>query len=672
MSWQGRRAAKLLQQAPVADCPVIQSITMDADFPVARLTFHDPALPLQASVVHFSPFIPGDAKQSAFPVVLSIFELVNPTPEPMTVALLACGLNAVGSWNVGRFNRVLRREGLVGLQCGRRHADARDARAGELVLATEVADAGRGLPPAEITYWASWMYARHPFRANWQDRHLAAWEPFASEGRLPNRADGPEATGELDEPMGAVAVRCVLPPGERREVAFAYAWFMPNHVHGHRYQQRFSGAWDAARVALRQRRPLLARTQAWHRVIRDAGLPGWLSDGLINSLAVYTATSCWTRDGRFAMFENPVKWPLMDSLDVRYYGSLPLTWWFPRLEQSTLLQFARAQRADGRIPHDLGRAQLECPSDGTTAGLPWKDLATKFTLMAYRDALWTGDRAFLRRIYPAVKRAMQWQFTTDRDGDGLPENEGYDSTFDLWAFYGASSYTSSIFLAALQAAAAMARLAGDQAFARVCQRWFRRGAASFEARLWTGSYYAGSRRQDGSMYDACLAGQLNGQWYAHLLGLGRLVPAAHARRAVETMLALNGTASRYGAVNAVFPDGRVDTSSYHAQNIWAGETYALTALAIYEGCGEEALGVSQRVWETFASHTKHVWSQPDVIVAEDGRLGDGEFYIRNVGIWAIPVALAQVDQRVWRMLKTLAPQLPLPPPRSVRTRRVVV
>ena len=35
--------------------------------------------------------------------------------------------------------------------------------------------------------------------------------------------------------------------------------------------------------------------------------------------------------------------------------------------------FRRFQRADGRIPHDLGKSQLNCPSDGTTAGKPWKD-----------------------------------------------------------------------------------------------------------------------------------------------------------------------------------------------------------------------------------------------------------------------------------------------------------
>lgn len=662
VAWDDRRVAKLLQRAPVANCPLIQSIAMEADFPIAKLVFHDADIPIQAELIQFSPFIPHDYKHSSLPVVISRFRLTNPTMRPVRVGVLASCINVVGSWNVGRYNRITQRAGLVGLECLRRHSGPRDKRAGELALVTDRSSpTGRraGVQDPEVTYLAHWMYATDPFRGNSEDRRLEAWRYFAEDGRLPNLADSQEALGELDEPMGAVAVGIRLEPRQTREVTFYYSWFMPNHVYGHRYERWFRSAWEVASYASARSTRLLQKTQAWQQAIRGAGLPEWLADGLINTLAVYTAASWWTRDGRFAIYENPVKWPLMDSLDVRYYGTLPLACWFPKLEQSTLRQFARAQRPDGRIPHDLGRSQLDCPSDGTTAGLPWKDLAPKFVLMAYRDFLWSGDQRFLTWIYPSVKRAMHWEFTTDRNGDGLPDNEGQDSTYDLWPFYGASAYIASIFLAALQASARMARLMRDQAFLRLCQRWFRRGRRSVEAKLWTGSYYLAARQDDGSAYPACVVGQLNGQWYAHLLELGRLLPAAHVREAVKTVLALNGRASRFGAVNSVFPNGQVDTSSHHAKNIWPGETYAFCALAIYEGFREEALALAKKVWWTFASHTKNVWAQPDIIVAEDGKLGDGEFYLRNVAIWAIPFALARSDARVRRMLKMCAPQLPL-------------
>ncbi len=280
--------------------------------------------------------------------------------------------------------------------------------------------------------------------------------------------------------------------------------------------------------------------------------------------------------------------------------------------------------------------------------------------MTYRDFLWSGEHRSPTRIYPSVKQAMRWELSTDRNGDGLPDNEGQDCTYDLWPFYGASAYTASIFLAALRASDRMAQLVHDRDFARICRFWFRRGSESFEKKLWAGSYYLAARQDDGSSYDACLAGQLNGQWYAHLLNLGYIVPPEHAHKSVETILRLNGQASRFGAVNAVFPDGRIDQSSAHAKNIWAGETYAFCALAIYEGFVEEALALAEKVWLTFASCARDVWSQTDMVMAEDGSLGDGEFYIRNVAIWALPLALACTDRRVHKMLQVLAPQLVFP------------
>jgi uncharacterized protein (DUF608 family) len=350
----------------------------------------------------------------------------------------------------------------------------------------------------------------------------------------------------------------------------------------------------------------------------------------------------------------------MDSLDVRYYGTLPLACLFPKLERSTLALFRDLQRPDGRIPHDLGKAQINCPSDGTTAGVGWKDLSTKYALMVYRNFRWTSDRSWVREFYPSVKRAMRWQIAADRNCDGLPDNEGKDSTYDLWDFFGTSSYTSGIHLAALRSTQMLASAAGDRRFSRECLALYRRGAQRFEEQLWNGSYYRAAWRNDGSAYDACIAGQLNGQWYAHLVGLGYILPREHVRKAIETMLRLNAGASRFGAVNAVFPDGRIDNSSWHSGNIWVGETYALSALAIYEGFVDEGLELAERVWRNFVERAKRPWSQTDVVAAADGKLGDGEFYLRNVAIWAIPFALAYENVRARRALQRLAPMLRFP------------
>lgn len=648
-----KRFAKLLQTRPIAGLPTVSNIRFEADFPVAELFFEDPELPIRLSVCIFSAFIPEAYKESGLPAVIYRWKLSNPQSVPVTVGLLACAVNPVGSWNVSRYNTVIRQNGSLGITFRRKHASVNDDRQGTVSLMTR-----RG--KEEVTYWGSWMYAKEPFQAEQEDRRLQAWEFFALDGRLPNDAKIREAFGELDEPMGAIAIRSEIPAGACVEWPMVYSWHMPNHPFGHAYANHFPNAWSVGEFLLKKQDSLLRRIRAWQETIRQGPWPSWLSDALINTLCVCSAASVWTRKGEFAVFENPVKWPLMDSLDVRYYGSLPLAMFFPKLEHETLDLFRRHQRPDGRIPHDLGRFQLNCPSDGTTAGAGWKDLSTKYALMVYRNFLWTKKPLWIRRFYPSVKRAMQWQLAADQDGDGLPENQGRDSTYDLWDFYGASSYTACIHLAALKATESLARIAGDKRFALQCHAAFSCGAKSFDELLWTGSYYRAAHSSNGVLYQACIAGQLNGQWYAHLLGLGYLFEASRVRRAVETMLKLNGAASSYGAVNSVFPDGRVDEQSWHSANVWVGETYALAALAIYEGFVEEGMALAQKTWLNFVGKAKRPWSQPDVVRATDGSLGDGELYLRSLTIWALPLALASFDSRARRVIKALAPALSLP------------
>ena len=133
-------------------------------------------------------------------------------------------------------------------------------------------------------------------------------------------------------------------PNEEKEIPFYYTWFMPNHYLGHMYQNWFGDSWDVAVYVDRQKDEFLNKTNKWQKIIKDAPLKDWLKDGLINYLSIITSTSWWTKDDQFVMYENPVKWPLMDSLDVRYYGTMALAVFFPELEKNTMLLFKKYQK----------------------------------------------------------------------------------------------------------------------------------------------------------------------------------------------------------------------------------------------------------------------------------------------------------------------------------------
>ncbi|MBN1354364.1 MAG: hypothetical protein JW994_06825 [Candidatus Omnitrophica bacterium] len=645
----GNRVSKFLQTAPIDRCPTVSKIEFIADFPVAKLFFKDKDLKVDVSLTAFSPFIKNDSRDSALPCAIYIFRVKNTTNKDITVSLMASGINAVGEWNVGRYNKVAKKKKLIGINFYKNNPHPWDGGAyGNISLTTE--NKGR------VTYQGEWSYVRENFRGNIEDRRFDIWRYFSENGELPNESFSKITQGEGDEWMAALAVKFILKKGEERETPFYYTWFMPNHYLGHMYQNRFKNSWDVAVYISRQKDTFMDGIKKWQETIKKAPLENWLKDGLVNYLSIIPSTSWWTRDNKFAMYENPVKWPLIDSLDVRYYGTMALALFFPELENNTMLLFKRFQKKDGRIPHDLGKSQIGCPSDGTTAGHPWKDLSTKYALMAYRNFLWSGNRKFLKDIYGSVKKAIRWEFLQDKDGNGLPDNEGKDQTYDLWNFYGTNSYSSSIFLASLLASMKMAKVMDDGVFYRECRDYFTRGRKSFEKELWNGSYYiAGRSRKE--CYTACTAGQLNGQWYAHLLNLGYILPKEQVKKAVRKILNLNGKKSDFGIVNSVYPDGKIDRSSYHAENIWVGETYAVCALAIYEGFAKEALAISRKTWDNLVHRKRNVWSQPDVVFAHDGSLGDGELYVRNMSLWTIPFALAVHDTAVKKFLLKLEPNL---------------
>jgi non-lysosomal glucosylceramidase len=121
------------------------------------------------------------------------------------------------------------------------------------------------------------------------------------------------------------------------------------------------------------------------------------------------------------------------------------------------------------------------------------------------------------------------------------------------------------------------------------------------------------------------------------------------------MLEMNGSVSRFGAVNAVLPDGSVDRSNSHSGNVWPGATYALASLAIYEGMVDEGLELARKVWANIADNVKNPWDQPDVIDSVTGKYGFGDHYMRNMVVWALAFALSKHEPGVKQALDALKP-----------------
>lgn len=639
-SQNGRTHTTLLQTEKIGRYPAAKSITYEGRWPKAELSYEIKGSPFDVRLLAMGPVRAGDMDRSALPGAVLRFTVRNTSKSSAEVSLLGIVRNIVGVDEIGRVNRLEKDGKSVRIICTTDNPYPGDWTSGEFTLTAP--RTGR------VTWLRQWNMQKTNFRFDADCIDLQPFDLFKENGELPNRETATPQRGGGATLGGALAMKQTVGAGKTATFDFVLSWHYPVHPAGHWYQRRFKTAADAGNTILSSRDSIIRGATRWLDTIENTKLPEWLKDAMFNNLYVLTSTTWWDRAGNFAFYEAPVICPLMGTLDVRYYATVPFARMFPDLERNELHQFALAQRPDGYIPHDLGRNRLDNPNDGTTH-YPWKDLNPKYVLQVYRDVLWLKDRKFLDKMYPSAKKAMEWSLRTDKHGDCLPDNEGADQTYDVWEFFGTNSYTSSIFLAALLAFEKLATMKNDTTMARKCRMWFEKGRRSFISQLWNGKYFVAGW-SEGEIYPACIAGQLNGQWYAHLLGLGYLFPKDMVRTAVKSIIRLNGRDSRYGVTNSVFPSGKRDTSNAHSSGIWPGESYAVAALAIYEGFKSEGLAIAQKTWENMTLVQKNPWNQPDVIHSQDGSFGFGDYYMRNMAVWAVTEALASTDIKLRKAL----------------------
>ena len=106
---------------------------------------------------------------------------------------------------------------------------------------------------------------------------------------------------------------------------------------------------------------------------------------------------------------------------------------------------------------------------------------------AYREHQMSTDDSMLRKISPRVKKATGCMLIRDTEGDGILDGAQYNTLDTTW--YGANAWLSSLYLAAVHAAGAMAGEMGDAAFAAQCGAVADSGHKAMAERLFNGEYF---------------------------------------------------------------------------------------------------------------------------------------------------------------------------------------
>ncbi|KAG9458800.1 hypothetical protein H6P81_003308 [Aristolochia fimbriata] len=366
--------------------------------------------------------------------------------------------------------------------------------------------------------------------------------------------------------------------------------------------------------------------------------------------------------GQFLYLEG-IEYRMWNTYDVHFYSSFALIMLFPKLELSIQRDFISAvmmhdpekmqllsdgtwvhRKVLGAVPHDIGHNDpwFELNAYNLHNTDRWKDLNPKFVLQIYRDIIATGDKSFMKAAWPAVYMAMAYMDQFDKDKDGMIENEGFpDQTYDVWGVTGVSAYTGGLWLAALQAASAIAGEVGDKASEDLFWNRFQKAKIAYD-KLWNGSYFSYDSSSS-STSSSIQADQLAGQWYARACGLSPIVDKEKAESALKKVYNFNVLKvkdGKRGAVNGMRPDGQVDTSTMQSREIWSGVTYAVAAGMIHEGMKEigfkTARGVYEAAWSEeglgYSFQTPEAWNTDDQYRSL--------CYMRPLAIWAMQWALS--------------------------------
>lgn len=465
---------------------------------------------------------------------------------------------------------------------------------------------------------------------------------------------------------GVVRVTRRLEPGAQVTLRFVVVWHFPNLFRearrvGNYYARLFPGALDVARYVGREYARLTEDTRRWRDTYYRSTLPWWLLDRLHSTAANLATTTCqWWQDGRFWAWEGCGCCHGTCGHVWNYAHTLARL--FPELERSVREQ---QDFAEGVGLHPDGSIGFRGEGWDLWAG----DSQGGYILKAYREHQCSPDDTFLRRNWPAIRRAVEFLIRQDGNADGLLEGQQHQ-TYDE-NYFGANTFVGALYLGALRAAETMAREMGDAAFAGRCREIFEAGSRHSVERLFNGEYFIQDvdlqKHPDAQYADGCLADQMFGQGWAHQVGLGHLYPEKPVRLALESvwkycwapdLTAQNAAhpperwfASRgdAGLFTCTWPRSRHlgAKGTRYRDELWTGIEYQVAGHMAWEGMLTEALAICRAIHDRYHPRRFNPWNEIEC----------GDHYARAMASWGVLTGLAGFEYHGPRAHLGFAPRL---------------
>lgn len=540
--------------APNHGLPRFAEATFETAYPFGQVRLKDKDLPVEITIGAFNPLIPGKVNDSSLPIAVLSYRVKNTSNKPITISVSGNIPNFIGEDGVeGKAlkNRNTYREenGLKGIHYTSDGVDRESMQWGTFSLTTNA--------EGEISYRTDWK------PGEWGNSSVEFWDDYTDDGLLVNR------TSESDKPMGSLAVKTKLGPGEEKDVRFFVTWNFPNRPAwgnsnfnvGNFYAAQFEDSWDVAQQIIPRVPELENNTAAFVNAFIRSDMPEIVKEAALFNLAHFRTQLVFkTKSGYYMGWEG--------TRDDRGNGSGSCThvW---NYEQA--IPFLFGEVAQNMREVEFGYATADNGLMSFRIHLPLKEKAQSFGIAAadgqmgcimkyYREWQLSGNDEFLKKHWPMVKKSLEFSWIPggwDADKNGLMEGAQHN-TMDV-DYFGPNPQMGFWYLGALRATEEMANYLGEKQFAKTCRSLYENGSAWMDENLFNGEYYIQKivppmsedniaeglirvkRRlvPDDPQYqlgEGVLVDQLIGQVMAHILDLGYLAEKENIVKTNESII----------------------------------------------------------------------------------------------------------------------------------------
>ncbi len=635
--------------------PHFRQTTFRGGFPFAEIEFRDPAFPGKVKLTAFNPLIPLNDKDSSLPAAFFTIAIRNNSRQTIDYTVAFTVRNPAQKKTT---NRLVKFPGAQLLHMTGDLATS-EIEFGDFAVATD--------SPAACAQ-------EYLYRGGWFDMLGVYWQDFAVPGKLKPR--GYPAPGLGDH--GTLAVRLRVPAGTHAAARFVFTWNVPNCANywtqkkcssdcadsgckprtwRNYYATQFADASVSARYCLTNWGRLERDSALFRDTLFASTLPVPVLDAVSANISILKTPTCLRlEDGSFYGWEgcHSDKGCCEGSCTHVWNYAYALPFLFPKLERSMReLDYRYNLRPDGGMPF-----RLQLPLGSERSGFrPCADGQFGGVLKVYREWKISGDMAWLRRLWPDIRRSLEFAWSPTNKDRWDPDRTGVlhgrqHHTLDMELF-GPNAWLTGFYLAALKAGAEMAEACGEGAVAAEYRAIFARGQKWTRQHLFNGEYFGqrielsdrnvltafASDPQTLKSYwseehrelkyqvgDGCGIDQVLAQWHADLIGLGDVFDRQQTARALQAIYRYNFKPSMRNVLNPcrlyclddeagtmmfTWPKGRrkpVIPIPY-AEETMHGFEYQAASHLIRRGMVAEGLAMVKAVRDRYDGERRNPWNE---------------------------------------------------------------